>query len=121
MRIRRNPWVYAILYTSLSLAIEASLIIFALQVVHLDDAKLWAAILTVPPVLAAWMCGYRRPKEFVYLVYLTSVLTFILTQVVMKTTGVYTGFTEPIIDRMISGLLAAEIAKRLAAETKEAG
>lgn len=121
MTIMRKTWVYAILYTCLSLGTEAALILSAHMVVHKDDAILWSVILTIPPIMAAWMCGYRRPREFAYLVYLTSVLTFILTQVVMKTTGVYTGFTEPIIDRMMSGLLAAEIAKRMAAETKEAG
>jgi len=71
--------------------------------------------------MAAWMCGYRRPKELLTLAYLTAVLTFILTQVVMKTTGVYHGFTEPIIDRWISAFLAGQITKRLAAQAKAAG
>jgi len=115
--MRREALVFALVYTALSLATEMVLIRLAGLTVHKDDALIWLIILTIPPVLAAWTCGYRRPTEFVIVVVLTAVLTFLITHVVVKCTLFYTGLVEPIVDRSIAGFLAAEITKRVGAKT----
>ncbi len=118
--IRRKPWALAIIYTGVSLAVEAGLIIVGgLRVPH-DNAVIAPIILTVPPALAALISGYRRPKEFVILVILTSILTLSLTIVGGRLTGISTGLVEPIIVRTIAGFLAATIANRVAARTAKA-
>lgn len=121
MTIRRNIWVYTVVYTVLSLGTEIVLILFVGLKVNRDNALIWPVILTIPPVLATWICGYRWPKEFVTLVVLTSVLTFVITQLVIKVTGISTGVIEGMINRAVPGFLAAAITKRVAAKTREAG
>jgi hypothetical protein len=121
MTMRREALVFALVYTALSLATEMILVRFVGLKMHKDDALIWLIILTIPPVLAAWTCGYRRPKGFVLLVVLTAVLTFIITQIVVYCTLFHTGLVEPIIDRSIAGFLAGEITKQVAAKTREAG
>ena len=120
MTIRRETLVFAFVYTALSLATEMILVRFVGLTIDNDNALIWLIILTIPAVLAAWTCGYRRPKEFVLLVVLTAVLTFIITQIVVNCTLFHTGLVEPIIDRSISGFLAGEITKRVATKTGEA-
>ena len=113
MTIRRKAWAFAIIYLALSLGFEASLILLAGLRVPEDNATIAPLILTVPPILAVLLAGYRKPKEFVVLVVLTVVLTVAITLTVNKLTGISTGLLEPIINRSIAGFLAATITNRI--------
>jgi hypothetical protein len=64
-----------------------------------DNAILAPVVLTIPPVLAAWLCGYRRPREWITAAVALAVLTVGLTVVVSRLTGVATGLLEPIFNR----------------------
>jgi hypothetical protein len=113
MRLRKRPWFFAIIYLVLSLGIEASLIVFGGLRVPADNAKIAPIILTIPPVLAALFGGYIGLGEFLAVVFLTSLLTLILTLTFIRITGISTGFIEPIINRSIAGFLAAMITNRI--------
>ncbi len=113
MTIRRKAWAFAIIYLALSLGFEASLIIFGGLRVPEDNATIAPLILTIPPILAVLLAGYRKPKEFVVLLVLTVVLTVAITLTVNKLTGISTGLLEPIINRSIAGFVAATITNRL--------
>jgi energy-converting hydrogenase Eha subunit A len=87
-----------------------------------DNALIWPVILTIPPFLATWICRFRWPKEFWISVVVTAILTFVITQLFIKVTGVSTGVAEGAFNRAVPGLLAAAITKRVAvkfAEVKE--
>ncbi|MFQ6022584.1 MAG: hypothetical protein ACE5NW_07680 [Acidiferrobacterales bacterium] len=120
MRITRKPWLFAIVYVALSLGIEASLIIFGGLRVPQNNAQIAPIILTIPPILAALITGYRQLKAFLIIVMLTAVLTLVVTLTFIKITGISTGFVEPIINRSIAGLLAAIITNRLVRKQKDA-
>ncbi len=113
MTIRRNSWAFALIYLALSLLFEASLILCGGLRVPEDNATIAPLILTVPPILAATLAGYGKPKEFVMLVVFTVVLTMVITLTVNKLTGISTGLLEPIINRSIAGFLAATITNRM--------
>lgn len=115
--IRKKPWALAIIYTAVSLAVEAGLIVVGGLRVPQDNAVIAPIVLTIPPVLAAWIAGYRRPKEWVIVALLASVLTLGLTLMAGRITGISTGLVEPIIVRTLAGFLAAAITNRVAAET----
>jgi hypothetical protein len=116
MTIKRKSWAFAIIYMFLSLAIEAAvMILFGLRVPQ-DVPTLRLVVLTIPPALATWVCGYRKPKEFALLALLASVLTAGISMLVGRLTGVSTGMIEPIINRSIAGFLAAEITNRVVAK-----
>lgn len=108
--MRRKPWALAIIYTVVSLAVEAALMVVGHLKVPQHNAILAPVVLTIPPVLAAWICGYRRPKELAVLAVLLSVLTLVFTVVFGRLTGVSTGMIEPIIVRTVAGFLAGTIA-----------
>ena len=109
---RRPPWLYALLYTALSLATEIVLIVVFRLKIPQHNAIIAPIILTVPPMLAAWIAGYRSRRDFIVLAGLTAVLTVIVTLTVTHFTGVSTGLREPLINRPIAALLAAVIANR---------
>jgi uncharacterized membrane protein len=113
LTIRRKAWAFAIIYLALSLGFEASLIIFGGLRVPEDNATIAPLILTIPPILAILLAGYRKPKEFVVLVVLTVVLTVAVTLTVNKLSGISTGLLEPIINRSVAGFLAATITNRI--------
>jgi hypothetical protein len=115
--IRRKPWALAIIYAAVSLAVEAGLIVVGGLRVPQDNAVIAPIVLTIPPVLAAWIAGYRRPKEWVILALLASALTLGLTLLAGRITGISTGLVEPIIVRTLAGFLAGAITNRVAAET----
>jgi hypothetical protein len=115
--IRKKPWALAIIYTAVSLAVEAGLIVVGGLRVPQDNAVIAPIILTIPPVLAAWISGYRRPKEWAILAVLASVLTLGLTLLAGRITGISTGLVEPIIVRTLAGFLAGTITNRVAAGT----
>jgi hypothetical protein len=96
-----------------SLALEAALMIVGRLKVPQDNAILAPVVLTIPPVLAAWICGYRWPKEMGVVAVLLSVLTLGFTLLAGRLTGVSTGFLEPIVVRALSGFLAGAFAGRL--------
>jgi len=56
------------IYLTLSLAVEASLIVFGGLRVPKDNAKLTSVNLVIPPILATWFAGYRGPSQFITLV-----------------------------------------------------
>lgn len=49
MRIARTPWFFALLYTALSLGVEAALIVFVGLTVPQDKAQIALVILTISP------------------------------------------------------------------------
>jgi hypothetical protein len=102
----------ALIYVVVSLAVEAALMVAGHLKVPQHNFILAPVVLTVPPLLVAWICGYRRPKELIAVAILLSVLTLALTAIGGKLTGVSTGMTEPIIVRSLAGFLAAIIAAK---------
>jgi hypothetical protein len=113
--VDRKPWAFAVLYTVLSLAVEIVLIVAMRLKVPEDNAVIAPIILTLPPLLAALLSGYRRPFSLLFrLAVLTSILTLLITLVVTRISGVSTGLAEPVFNRSIAGWLAATIINRLA-------
>ena len=108
----KKNFVFAIAYTGVSLLVEAMLIVATELRVPRDNAVIAPIVLTIPPVLTTWICGYRRPNEFVTLAVLTSILTLIVTLGIDRLTGKSTGLLQPILSRFISGFLAGTIANR---------
>jgi hypothetical protein len=82
------------------------------------NAILVLVVLTIPPLLVAWICGYRQPKELVTVAVLLSALTLALTVTFGKLTGVSTGMIEPILVRALAGFLAGTIAVWHAAQPR---
>lgn len=117
MKTLKQPWALAIIYVITSLAIEAAFMIVGHLKPPQDNAILGPVVLTIPPVLAAWLCGYRRPRELATVAILLSVFTLVLTVVVNWITGVNTGMIEPIVNRLLAGFVAALIANRVLAKT----
>ena len=117
MTIRRKPWAFAIIYMAVSMAVEAGLIVIGRLRVPEDNAVIAPIIMTIPPVLAALIAGYYRPKELILAAALAVVLTLGLTLVAGRLTGVSTGCVEPIVVRSVAGFLAAVITNRVAART----
>ena len=112
--VGRSPWSFAALYTGVSLAVEAVLIVIGRLKVPENNAVLAPVVLTVPPLLAAAFSGFRRPARDLWtVVALASILTLVITAVVTRLTGVSTGLAEPILNRSMAGWLAAWIANRV--------
>jgi len=110
--MKKKPWVLALIYASISLGIEAAFMIVGHLKVPQHNAILAPIVLTIPPLLTAWICGYRRPKDWVIVAALLSVLTLGLTLLAGRITHVSTGLLEPIIVRSLAGFLAGIIADR---------
>jgi hypothetical protein len=114
--VDRRPWAFAILYTGLSLGVEIVLIVVFRLKVPENNAIIAPIILTMPPLLAGLLSGYRRPLALLFRVaVLTSVLTLLITVVVTRISGISTGLVEPIINRSVAGWLAATIMNRVLA------
>ena len=113
MTITRNPWVFAVLYMAISMVTEIVLIVVVGLKVPQDNKFVAPILLTLAPVLAALIGGYRRPKVFALNVLLTAVLTLGITLAANALTGIHTGMVEPIISRSLAGLLGAAITNRL--------
>lgn len=120
MTLKKNPWSFAVLYMAISMATEIFLIVVARLRVPEDNRVIAPILLTVPPMLATWIGGYRKAKDFWVNVALTVALTLALTLTVNALTGIKTGITEPIINRSLAGLIAAAITNRLSARTRPA-
>ena len=98
---RRTPqpgWYWVV---ASRLLLDTGHLIGHLQVPR-DNAILAPVVLTVPPVVAAWICGYRRFDAILVISVSLSVLTLILTLVVSKRTGI----ADAIFNRALAGLLA---------------
>lgn len=100
----------ALIYVVTSLAVEAALMIVGRLKVPQHNAILAPVVLTIPPLLVAWICGYCRPKELIFMAGLLSVLTLVLTVIFGRLTGISTGMIEPILVRTLAGFLAGTIA-----------
>lgn len=109
----------ALIYVVVSLAVEAALMIVGHLKVPQHNAILAPVVLTVPPLLVAWICGYRRPKELIAVAILLSALTLALTVTFGRITGISTGMAEPILVRTLAGFLAGVIANQMAAKTEK--
>ena len=113
MNLKKRPWALAIVYVVVSLVVEAGMMIIGHLRVPQDNAILAPVVMTVPPVLAAWLGGYRRLREWIMAAVLLSVLTFLITAAFGRVTGIHTGLLEPIINRALAGFLAGVIANRV--------
>jgi hypothetical protein len=105
--------IFALLYVVLSLAIAAGLIVFGGLKVPQDNARIAPVILTIPPILAALISGYRKPKALLTIVVLTAVITVAVTHAFIKITGISIGLIEPMINRLVAGVLAGFATNRL--------
>ena len=108
--MKKQPWILAGVYVAVSLAVEAALMVFGHLKVPQHNAILAPVVLSVPPLLVAWICGYRRPKELMAVAVLLSVLTLGLTVLLGRLSGVSTGMLEPILVRTLAGFLAGTLA-----------
>jgi hypothetical protein len=112
MPFRQTAGGYAVVYTTVSLATEIILIVgFGLRVPQ-DNARIAPIILTVPPLLASWLCGYRKPNTLFPLAVLTTALTIVITLAMARITGITTGLPAPILTRLLAGFLSAWIIHR---------
>ena len=76
--VGRKPWAFAALYTGLSLAVEIVLIVAMRLKVPENNALIAPIVLTLPPLLAPQLSGYRRPFTLLIRVaVLTSILTLL--------------------------------------------
>ena len=119
MKIKKQPWALAIIYVIVSLAIEAAAMVIGHLKPPQDNAVLAPIVLTIPPLVAAWLCGYRRPRMLIWTAILLSVLTLLLTAIAGRLTGISTGMVEPILNRVLVGFLAGLIANRWIARAPE--
>lgn len=113
----KPPWAFALIYTALSMATEIVLIVIFRMKIPQDNGIIAPIILTLPPLAAAWIAGYRYRSGLITLAILTAILTVIVTLTVTHFTGVSTGLREPLINRPIAGFLAAIIGCRLLAKS----
>jgi len=113
MKIPRKIWLFAIVYTILSLSIEASLIIFGGLRVPENNAQIAPVILTIPAIISALVTGYKSLKEFLSIIVITGILTLVFTLIFIRITGISTGFVEPTINRFTAGLVAALITSNI--------
>ena len=109
-----TSWFFAVVYTVLSLAVEIVLLVVGRLQIPRDNALIAPVVLTLPPMLAAWIFGYRRPKAFFLLAGLTAALTLGITILFGRFTGISTGLAEPILVRSAAGFLAMVLARRVA-------
>lgn len=112
-----SPLAFALLYVVLSMVTEiVLLVVFRLQIPR-DTRVIAPIVLTVPPALAAWAGGYRRPNSFWPAALLLAALTLVITLAFNRLTGIKTGVTEPLVTRSMAGLLTALIVNRRLART----
>lgn len=113
MNRKFSPWAFALVYTALSIATEITLIVFFRLKIPEHNAIIAPVILTVPPIAAAWIAGYRAWRSLGTLAALTAFLTLVVTLTVTHFTKINTGLLEPLINRPVAAFLAAIIANRL--------
>lgn len=121
MAVEKRTLVFAVVYMALSMAVEVVLIAAVGLRIPQDNAIIAPILLTLSPVLAALISGYRRPKEFFLVIILAVVLTLLIVLVFSRLTGISTGLLEPIFNRSLAGLLAATITNILVPRIKATG
>ena len=107
------PWAFALVYTALSIATEMVLIVVFRLKIPEHNAIIAPIILTIPPIMAAWIAGYRSPKSLGVMAAMTAFLTLVVTLTVTHFTRVNTGLLEPLINRPAASFLAAIITNKL--------
>ncbi|MCX7010420.1 MAG: hypothetical protein NTY53_24795 [Kiritimatiellaeota bacterium] len=115
---RKKPWAVALIYVGISLGLEAALIVIGGLRVPRDNAILAPVVLTLPPLLTAWLGGYRWPGELMVMALALAVLTLVLTLLFGNLTGVSTGLLEPLLVRSLAGFLTGLLVNRLMVRAK---
>ena len=113
MNSKRSAWAFALIYTALSLGTEIILLVVFRLKIPQHNAIIAPIILTLPPVLAAWIAGYQSRRELGLVAALTTILTLAVTLTVTHFTKVATGLIEPLINRPLAAFLAVIIANKL--------
>jgi hypothetical protein len=113
MSARARQWAFALIYVATSLCVEAALIVCGGLRVPRDNAILAPVVLTVPPVLATLLAGYRGARDVATVALVAAALTLVLTLAIGRLTGIHTGLAEPVVVRLVAGLAAAAIGGRL--------
>ena len=105
-----KPWVFGLVFMAVSMALEILLIVVVRLRVPQDNAIIAPILLTVSPVAAALICGYRRPRQLLLVSFLAVFFTLLFVMVFGRITGISTGLVPPIVIRTLAGLLAAIVA-----------
>jgi hypothetical protein len=108
-----HPVAFGLIYMALSMAIEIALVVVGRLKIPDDNAIIAPALLTVAPVAAALICGYRTPRAVITVAILTVMLTILFVMVFSRITGISTGVGPPIVLRTLAGSLAAALSGRL--------
>jgi hypothetical protein len=110
---RSKPWVFGLVFMALSMALEIVLIVVVRLRVPQDNAIIAPILLTVSPIVAALICGYRRPRELILVTFLAVILTLLFVLVFGRITGISTGIAPPIVIRTLAGFLAAVVTNKV--------
>jgi hypothetical protein len=102
--------MFGLVFMALSVALEIFLVVVMRLRAPQDDAIIALILLTVSPIAAALICGYRRPKELIIVSFLAVLFTVLFVMVFGRITGISTGIVPPIVIRTLAGLLAAVVA-----------
>ena len=98
---------------ALSMAIEIVLLVVVRLRIPQDNAIIAPILLIVSPLVAAVICGYRRPKELIVAAAAAVVLTLVLVMVFGRLTGISTGIAPPMVLRTLAGFLAGMLANKV--------
>ena len=109
---RRSPWVFGVVFMAVSMVIEIALLVVCRLRIPQDNAIIAPILLTASPVIASWLCHYRRVRELILLSCLAVFFTLLFVLVFSRLTGISTGIFPPIVLRTAAGLVAAMIVNR---------
>lgn len=113
VKLGQRPWGIAIIYVVVSLAIEALAMLIGRLSPPRDNAILAPIVLTIPPLVTAWLSGYRHPRALMTVAFSLAALTLLLTVLVNRLTGISTGLLEPLVNRTLAGLAVGLFARRI--------
>ena len=77
----RRPWIYALIYMSISIGLEIFLMVVCRLKIPEDNKYIAAVLLTVAPVAAALLARYRAPKELISVILLSSGFTLLFVMI----------------------------------------
>lgn len=106
---KKQIWIYAASYMAFSMLAEIFLLVIVGWEIPADNTKIAFVLLTLIPVIAGILAGYKKLKVFITITILVIIFTFLFSSIF----GMLTGNNPPIIIRFCSGLLAAIIAEKL--------
>ena len=109
---RRSPWVFGLAFMAVSMVIEIALLVVCRLRIPQDNAIIATILLTASPVIASWVCHYRRIRELLLLSGLAVLFTLGFVLGFSRLTGITTGILPPIFIRTAAGLMAAMIVNR---------